>query len=656
MNKVPIEVQPPPESRVETGSEAGAVARIPDRSGSAGWGREGRGLIAVLIGFVVVAVTVMIGGQLRKPREEPWRSAELIEAKADLVRDPKNEALKNRVRVLDQGLRQGYFRHLERNRRGAWLVFGGCVLLVVLAHRMTGAVGLLSRQDPSKWTADGGEAAGSVGRATGIEPPFLRGAWVAPDRDRTRLLAGRTLFATSAFVVFGMGLAGGFWRVTLPDRTMGADSRESVEVATRIGGAVEDARAGGSHRHELAANWPRFRGFDGSGRVASTVGGDDVPLTWDLKSGEGVLWRASIGLKGYSSPVVWKDRVFVTGGDRSQRRVFAFDATTGSNLWARAVTPVEAGDRAIEPPDQSGQAASTPATDGARVYAIFGTGELGALDYSGALIWHQRLDLSENGYGHASSLVVENGTLFVQADQGDPEEGKSVLLAIEASTGRTRWMAKRPVGASWATPMLFETGGRWQVVTAGNPWLMAHDAESGTELWRARVLGGELAPSPVFGDGRLFAASPGQALLALATDRTGDITTSGVVWTLEEEVPDVPTPVVVDDLLFTANTEGLVICREAGSGSKIWEHAFELEIQASPLVVGRRLYLFGQPGGVRVLTVGREFELLAEFEMEEDVFATPAVASGRFYLRSDRFLTCVGAPGGEPGERRPDVL
>ncbi len=594
----------------------------------------------VVAAFLLLVAAVMVTGQLRESREEPWRSPELAKARASLLSDPKNESLKGAVRQLDQDLRRLYFRRLERDRMGAWLLLGSGAVLVMLA-RMVSESGRSARGGTGRMPSTAaGESVLSDPRPKSTGSDGLPVVWAAPDRHMTTRRAGLTLFSITGVWVLAMLGMGLFWKVRLPrlPETAVAALAHPESVGSGVVTGVLAVSAGPT-LDEQARNWPRFRGADGSGRVAAS----DVPLLWDAKTGTGVLWKAALPLKGYSSPVVWNDRVFVTGGNREQRRVFAFHLDSGEALWARPVTPTNAPAPAIDPPDQSGQAASTPATDGVRVYAVFATGELGALDFAGNLVWHQRLDFKENGYGHAASLVVWNDRLLVQADQGAAEDGKSVLLALDTATGKMAWTAKRPVGGSWTTPLVITVGGKAQVVTAGDPWLMGHDVATGAEIWRAHVLGGELAPSPVFGGGRLFATSPGNALTALAPEGTGDITSAQVKWKLTDEVPDVPSPTVVGDLLFTANTEGHLICRDAGTGEKIWDHGFELEIQASPLVVGERMYLFGQPGNVMVVKAGRAFESLAAFEMGEDIYATPAVAGGRFLIRTDRNLYCIGA-------------
>lgn len=641
--KVPVASPPAPVGESGTpgcGSKEGGTARTGVRMA---W---------VLGVFLAAVAVVMVAGQWTQSREEPWRSAALAEARAKLLSDPKDESLKTTVRALDQELRQSYFRSLERNRTGAWLLLGGAVALVGVARfwcRTTADLPDRAVRPGSEASTSGLASAGRMpGRPTG-------GAWVAPDREQTRRRAVLTVWIVGGASVVGLFLAGGLGGVRLPERGDAGVAEASGESAGAGVGSGNHAEAAptsqGPSAENWARNWPGFRGPEGSGRLGEA----GVPTSWNVKTGEGVVWKASLPLKGYNSPVVWNDRVFVTGGNREQRLVFAFDAGTGTALWARPVTPTNVPVAAIDPPDQSGQAASTAATDGERVFAVFATGEIGALDFAGNLVWHHRLDFKENGYGHASSLVVWRDRLLVQADQGAPEDGKSSLQALDTRTGKVVWNAKRPVGGSWATPLVIEHGGRAQVVTAGDPWLMAHDAVSGAEVWRANVLGGELAPSPVFGAGRIFATSPGHALVAVGCDGTGDVTASRLVWKLTEEVPDVPTPTLAGDLLFTANTEGHVICRDAATGAKLWDHAFEMEIQASPLVVGDRLFVFAQPGNVAVAKVARTFESLASFEMGEDVFATPAVAADRFLIRTDRNLYCVGTPGGSGKGEKNDV-
>jgi outer membrane protein assembly factor BamB len=166
---------------------------------------------------------------------------------------------------------------------------------------------------------------------------------------------------------------------------------------------------------ELRANWPRFRGPDGGGVCAH--GG--APLTCDVKTGTNIGWTAAVPAAGYSSPVVWGDRVFLSGGDEAKRELMCFDAQSGKLLWEGGV-PKTAGspEKTPEVPEQCGMAAATMATDGRRVYAMFANGDLAAFDFDGHLVWSKFLGFPKNPYGHAASLLTWQDRVIVQFDQG----------------------------------------------------------------------------------------------------------------------------------------------------------------------------------------------------------------------------------------------
>jgi outer membrane protein assembly factor BamB len=576
--------------------------------------RSAAGALAWITGgFVLLVGAVMFVGLLRQPHHEPWTMRELQEARAALHRAPTNEALIARIRVLDHELRQAYFTRLDRNRRGAWLLFGaGALLVVAMSGLFSGTRLALGRTAPAP-----------------------------QDREREALMAGRTVALTGALVLAGIAALG----LLAPTGTLERASAVA-EATKRAAAAPDSAESSWPTAEALARNWPRFLGASGANHAAA----EGLPVRWGADVGNGVLWKTPISLPGFSSPIVWEQRVFVTGGNNEQRRVFCLDAKSGTLLWDRPVTsPGET--RQVRPPELSGAAACTPATDGRRVFAIFGTGEMGALDFEGELLWSRRFDFSVNAYGHASSLVVWRDRVFVQADQGHADDGRSELLALDAATGEVVWRVKRPVSGSWATPALATLAGKEQLVLAGDPFLIAYDPANGSELWRADVLGSELAPSPVVMGDLVIASSPGIHVVAVKADGAGDVTETRVVWKDEEDVPDVSTPVVAGGLLYSIDTAGRFICRDAATGAKIWEHDFEEEAQASPLVAGERIYIFGQSGKVWVLEAGRELRELAAFDLGEEVYASPAVAAGRLYLRTKEHVCAIGGPdaGGGSG-------
>ena len=187
---------------------------------------------------------------------------------------------------------------------------------------------------------------------------------------------------------------------------------------------------------QVGESWPRFRGPGGLGISAYA----NVPDAWDAKSGKGIVWKTPVPLPGNNSPVVWGNRVFLSGADQQRREVYCFDADSGKLLWQQEVpgTPQST----ARPPkvnEDTGYAAPTTATDGRRVFAIFANGDVAAFDFAGKLVWAKSLGLPENNYGHASSLAMYENLLLVQFDQGTTRTPKSKLLALDSATGKTVW-------------------------------------------------------------------------------------------------------------------------------------------------------------------------------------------------------------------------
>ncbi len=378
---------------------------------------------------------------------------------------------------------------------------------------------------------------------------------------------------------------------------------------------------------EYKANWPRFRGPDGGG--VSTLTG--VPTTCEGN----IAWSVEVPAEGFSSPVVWGERVFLTGGDEAKREVMCFEVATGKLLWKSAVPSTEK----AEVPDQSGVAAATCATDGRRVYAIFANGDLGAFNFDGSLAWSKNLGQLKNAYGHTSSLLTWQDRVVVQVDQGDADDKLSKLYAFDGATGKVVWEKAREVSSSWASPISYEG----QILTLAPPFAIAYAAKDGAELWRAECLDGEVTPSPVFAGGRALIVSPSSKLQAFRTDGMGDVTKSHLEWAVEDGVPDVTSPVSNGELVFMIDTGGMLTCCDAKDGKKQWDHDMEEECKASPSIVGGKLYLVTMKGTLVVLDAGREFKEIARSELGEKVYASPAFAGNRMFVRGMKRLICVGA-------------
>lgn len=382
-------------------------------------------------------------------------------------------------------------------------------------------------------------------------------------------------------------------------------------------------------------NWPRFRGPDGGGFSLEK----DLPVTCDVAAGKNVAWSVEVPAEGFSSPVIWGDRVFLSGGDESKCEVMAFDATTGKVEWEKTVPrPADAADEKFEVPDQCGMAAATVATDGLRVYAIFANGDLAAFDFAGALVWSKRMALPKNPYGHAASLLTVGDLLIVQFDQGDPDDHLSKLYALDGATGKVVWEQPRPVGASWATPLIFDAGGLPQIATLAVPWVIAYAVKDGAELWRAECLDGEVTPSPIFAAGQLLVVSPASKLQSIRPDGRGEVTKSHLGWMAEDGIPDISSPVSDGTLVFVVNTGGTITCYDTKDGRKQWEHDLGEEIHASPSVAGGRVYLLTRKGTLITVAAAREFQELGRGTLGEPIVASPAIAHGHMVIRGTKHL------------------
>jgi len=537
---------------------------------------------------------------------DPWKSPQLLKLKEKLRVTPTDEAVKNEIRRLDLEFRGRYVRRLSLDRTGGWLLVGGMVIMVLAAQQ---AAKLQAKPWLPKLRLD---ANGEVRRIS------AHARW--------------SVAAISAVAVIGLA--------TLALTATSPLPKSAAEIDKLLGLAPEgDAAANAPSLEEFRANWPRFRGPDGSGVSAFT----NISLAWDEKSGAGIVWKSPIPAPGHNSPLVWSNRVFISGGDATKRSVFCYDATEGMLLWQRPIENVP-GSPAPQPeiPEMTGFASPTMASDGRRVFVLFANGDLAALTTDGAPVWSKNLGVPKNTYGHAASLAIWPGKLVVQFDQDEGAPGGSKLLAFDCATGRVLWERNKPTHGSWATPIIIEAAGKTQIIALALPFIISYSLNDGSELWRAELMEGEITPSPIFADGLVIAVNPSVEVLALKPDGAGDVAKTHVAWRAGDSIPDVTSPVSNGELIFTVTSSGLLTCADLKDGKKVWEKDFEMEVQSSPAIVGSRLFVVGTKGVAVVVEAGREFQEIARSQLADQFLASPAFADGRMYLRGETNLWCLG--------------
>jgi outer membrane protein assembly factor BamB len=215
-------------------------------------------------------------------------------------------------------------------------------------------------------------------------------------------------------------------------------------------------------------------------------------------------------------------------------------------------------------------------------------------------------------------------------------------MALNVLSGVTIWEAQRPVPNSWATPIVTRIGNQYQVITCGDPWVIAYDTANGAELWRAKCLGGEIASSPIYANGLVLAIEPYTKLVAIKPDGQGDVTKTHIAWTVEDSTPDICCPVSAGELVFLLTSEGKLTCYKVKDGTKVWDKDLKENFQASPSLVGNRLYLLSEKGIMFIVEAGMEYKQLAKCELGEDCHASPAFADGHIYIRGQENLYCIG--------------
>jgi outer membrane protein assembly factor BamB len=391
---------------------------------------------------------------------------------------------------------------------------------------------------------------------------------------------------------------------------------------------------------EIAQNWPRFRGPGGRGISAFT----NIPTEWNAAEGseKNLRWKAAVPLPGNGSPVVWKDRVFLSGADENRREVYCFDAKTGDLVWQKPVPTTPASAAKFAHPPDAGFAAPTVATDGRWVFAIFANGDLAAFDMNGVLVWSKNLGMPESTYGYSSSPMTHKDLLVVQYDQGSEKEAKSKLFAFRSATGEVAWQVDRPVPNSWASPIVIRTGDRDEIITAANPWVIAYDPSDGKEIWRAKCLKGDVAASPTFAAETIFSANDGDNLSAIPADGQGDVTAK-IRWRGEDGIPDTCSPLANEEFVLLLDAGGTLTCYDQQKGDKLWDESFDEGGGASPSFVGKRVYVFGKSGKAWIVEPGKEkCERIAENMLGEECSTSPAFQDRCFYIRGSQHLFCIG--------------
>ncbi|MBP39854.1 MAG: hypothetical protein CL726_11210 [Chloroflexi bacterium] len=436
------------------------------------------------------------------------------------------------------------------------------------------------------------------------------------------------------------------------------------------------ASAGGAETSKPATeNWPSFRGPFASGVSEGAV----LPDKFDGRTGEGLLFKVKIPGLGHSSPIAWGNRLFLTtavsseagasfkpglygSGEASKDRsahewlVLCLDKRNGKLLWQKTAMKGRPKDKRHL---KATHANSTPATDGERVVAFFGSEGLVAYTVEGKFLWKKDLgrldvgayDLPSYEWGSASSPIIHDGMVIVQCDT----QGDSFLTALDVRTGKTIWKTPRDELPSWGTPTVVRGKKRTEIVTNGSNFIRGYDPKTGKEIWR---LGGSskiTAPTPTFADGLIVVASgraPERPIFAIREGAVGDLTLKPgerenkfVAWSHRKRGPYMPTPLIYRGKVYVLNNGGVFGCYDLRKGTELSYMRIphrSYGFSASPVATNGKIYLSGEDGLVFEMKAEETPKLLTIHEMGEPLMASPALSGGMMYLRGNKHLFAVG--------------
>ncbi|MHC5082726.1 MAG: PQQ-binding-like beta-propeller repeat protein [Planctomycetota bacterium] len=388
-----------------------------------------------------------------------------------------------------------------------------------------------------------------------------------------------------------------------------------------------------------AGQWPQFRGPGGAGIGA----GDSIGVSFTEAD---YRWKVTLPGPGHSSPVVWGDRIFLTcvHDEDQQREVVCLDAESGKQLWS-----VKYPFKPYKQNRLNSFAASTPAVDADHVYINWISGDQFvalALDHAGNKLWRREMGRFKAKHGAGASPVALNGLMIVANDN----QATSFLAGLDGKTGKTVWQIKRSSKkTSYSTPLIYRPeGGDLQVIFVSEAYgLTAVDPATGRLIWESeRLFTLKSVASPVLAGDLIFAtAGSGGGGKESAAVRPGNHQAGrgpSVVWSQEEDLPYIPTPIAVGKHLYIVSEAGIISCVESATGKQVWRQDMETRFYASPVCVNEKIYLVTRKGEMIVLQAGPEYKQLARNILGEESDATPAIVNGRMYIRTLNHLICIG--------------
>lgn len=584
-----------------------------------------RNIAIVSVVFIVTFSIMLITNYYQVRATTPLQTQVMETLKELNDQETNNPALQEQIRELDLMARRAYFTRLDHLKRGVYILLGMLAVFIVCARLyFEGNKDIPDKEiDPiDEWVIKTKARKYVVWGISGLAAfalifvlltsPHLRNQQILAQDEQTEMVT--QVLETE--------------NIEIPDTTSGV----TEESDTTLLKAVEDENPDEEIAEPIISKVTHnaFRGNNSSG-ISSAKG---LPVKWDLNNGTNIAWKQDIPRKGFNSPVINGNKIFFSGADEQARELYCYNLTTGEKLWTLAATNIPGSPSQIpKTTEDTGLAASSVATNGSQVCAIFATGDIICADMDGNRLWAKNLGIPNNHYGYASSLLIYGNSVIVQYDN----ENSPRVMALNLSNGAERWSKSRQEKITWSSPIIARVGNTSQLILMGNPAITAYNPNNGEQLWRVEALNGEVGSSACSSNGIIFGASEYSKLVAI------DGADGSVLWESNEYLPEVASPVATRDNLYLATSYGMVASFDTKTGELRKEHDINVEFYSSPVIADGKVYLFSNSGKMHIFSANNDFTLLSSFETGERTFATPAFTDGKIVVRTEKSIYCVAA-------------
>ena len=540
-------------------------------------------------GFALIVALTMIFSLVQLKIINPLDNPILLSVKEQYDKDPANAGKAEQVRAMDLMARKAYFSSRWQVETGSYLLLAGA-LIFILCQR------LISEN----------EKLIPVIQGTKPDSSFKK------EKNRKYLIVAASVISVTAIA------ASFILRADLPDTSGKSGTLTQTKEKVNESAPKPDK-----------TNYPSFRG-QGSRGIA---GGTGYPTEWDGVAGKNVSWKIVAPKNGKSSPIIWDDKLFITGAEDMLCELYCINKNTGEIIWTGSASNITGQPSVLPKMDQeAGLAVSTAATNGKLVCAVFANGNLICFDMNGKQKWSKNIGVPESSYGYSSSLLIFENLLLVQFDSNV----KLSISGFDLETGDQKWETLRTGHAVWSSPVLAYFDGKPQLIINGNPNVSSYDPASGKELWTVECLTGDVAPSVAVNSTMAYSVTD-YAKLAAIKPGTG----ASIVWQENTFTPDVSSPVATDQFLFVSTGNGDVACFNSAKGDTLWTHYFMDQFYASPIIADDLVYLLDRSGVMHIVKAKSEYQLVAESSLGERTDCTPAFSDKKIYIRGKKNLYCI---------------